>query len=75
MISLNLLVYNFFIAERRTKYFESKPTREEKASTTNDMRVKRRNSALKVMAAITLFLLLILAVVQPVGIRITINGS
>ncbi|CAB4003726.1 Hypothetical predicted protein [Paramuricea clavata] len=60
---------------KRTKHSEMKPTREEKPPIKDNTSVTNKKSILKILAAITLFILLILALVQPVGIRSKISGT
>ena len=53
-----------------------KPTHEEKAPNKDSLvATNKKKSVLKIMAAITLFLLVILAIVQPVGFRSKIDST
>ena len=53
-----------------------KPTHEEKAPNKDSLATtNKKKSVLKIMAAITLFLLVILAIVQPVGFRGKIDST
>ena len=56
--------------EKRARHSEMKPAREEKAPKKDSITVTdKKKSVLTILVAITLFLLVILAFVQPVGFQ------